>query len=443
MPHTEAQPDAGKLPAADLPDDLSEFDAYGLWDGLNVYDSHGDLAATVKTHPGRFFPGSPSHYVEALREAVLSGQQQDYRVWPVRADIDITQSCTNSCGFCYAQLYAREPLYHKAQMAPGDFESIVVALKEGGTRVVRFTGGGEPLLHPAFEDMVKLPRLHGLRSCVITNGTLLDDSRDRLLVENVDLVRVSINAGTDDTWQRLHRPLRRENCLPDILAHVEKMARLRRQLRPYTRQPLIWLTYLVLPENAHEIPQAARAARDCGADSIAFRSVYHQQRNPWVPDTYNPMTQQLVAAARLHDPPTFQVFTPKTPLWEVWERKPQEQGSPCHKCRLVTIIEATRDGSQVKLCDVHRGMSGDVPGRAGECLGTLGPSTTFGDVWNAAHARGLLADRPKRCGEHCIAFTFNETIAQIWRSLVQDPGAVFRRCNARPVGYPPLPPMEP
>lgn len=439
MPDTRAQSDAMGPQASDLPDDMTEFQAYGLWDGLNVYDTHGCLRRTIAAHPGRFFPADPAHYVESIRAAVLSDRQQEHPFWPVRADIDITQRCTNNCYFCYATLYTRARMYRDAEMSAAAFESIVHDLAAGGTKVVRFTGGGEPLLHPGFRQLAQIPRRLGLRSCVITNGTLLDDTLDRLLVENLDHVRVSVNAATEATWARIHRPALRANGWREILTHVERMARLREAAGGGARRPLIWITYLLLPENAGEIYAAARAVRECGADSISFRSVYHDLSSPWTDATYRTMSEELARAGELHAPPTFQVFTPRTPLEEVWRRQPQGAFARCFKCHLVTFIEATNAGAQVKLCDVHRGISGDEVGRRGLSLGTVAGDTTFPEVWHSRRARSLLRNRPEACGQHCIAFTFNRIVAGIWDALAEDPGAVFRRRRGRPLGYSPLP----
>jgi MoaA/NifB/PqqE/SkfB family radical SAM enzyme len=62
-----------------------------------------------------------------------------------------------------------------------------------GTSVVAFSGG-EPLLHPELDDLIRRIRSHGMMAGLITNGFLLSEERIRALNEaGLDYLQISID----------------------------------------------------------------------------------------------------------------------------------------------------------------------------------------------------------------------------------------------------------
>ena len=404
--------------------ELSEAQAYGLWNSLCAYKRSGDLIATIPAHPGFIFPESPSDYIEALRKAVISGDN-NFQFWPIRVDIDVTQKCNNNCRFCYSRLYANESLYANAEMSAWEFERISQELSLGGTKCIRFTGGGEPLLNPEIKKMLPIPKSLGLKSCIITNGHLLNEEINELLVSNVDHIRISLNASTDNTRKYLHRPAVQTNNLSDIVKEISNLVNFRNNICSSERKPLIWVTFLIVPQNIREIYSAAKVMKDCGVDSISFRSVYHNLARKLSAEEVNMLQKELKLASSLDVPPTFQVFIPKRDINSVWKIAPQNQFKRCLQCHLITIIEMTNQGPMIKICDVNRGYHGEKMGVPGKSLGTLDSRNNFTKVWGSNYAKTTLLDRPHKCGEHCIASSMNNTLNNVWDTLSEHHDAIF------------------
>jgi MoaA/NifB/PqqE/SkfB family radical SAM enzyme len=420
METRKASPHFGDLASTwPIPSGLSDFEAYGLWNSLSVYDRTGELLAVIPAHDGDFFPESPLDHVEVLREAVLSHGETPRVFWPVRVDVDVTQNCTNNCYFCYSREYAFEPRYRGAEMSPIILERLVEELARGGTRTIRFTGGGEPLLHPEIERMLSVPRRYGLRSCVITNGDLLNEKLIELLVSDIDHIRLSLNAARDDTRRAVHRPITEVNDLSSIFRHLRQISELRNIIWPSERRPSIWTTFLLLPENVGEVYLAAQMARDCGADSISFRPIYHDLSSPLSKDGEQRLQVQLERALTLHSPPAFCVFTPKRDLSIAAHLSPEAHFARCISCRVRTVIEATGQGPMIKVCGLHRGVNGNSLGLVREDLG-------FGAIWNSAGTSRLLSERPRVCG-NCIDVSMNVTLNRLWAVLVEHPDAIVRK----------------
>jgi len=70
--------------------------------------------------------------------------------------------------------------------------------------LVRFTGDGEPLLHPKMTDMIAHSRKVGIRSInLTTNGSLLRDKRlDNLLRDPPHILDISLDAFTPETYAK-------------------------------------------------------------------------------------------------------------------------------------------------------------------------------------------------------------------------------------------------
>lgn len=402
-----------------IPCELSDFDTYGLWNCVGAYDQTGRLLEAVAAHDGDFFPESPLDHIERIREGLRLSEIRRHNYWPVRVDVDITQKCTRNCYFCYSRRYAFQPLYLNAEIPATIFEAILEELADGGTKSIRFTGGGEPLIHPEIKEMLLLPKRYALRSCLITNGDLLDEEICELVVANVDHIRISINAARTCTRARLRGMTPGVNGLFKIYQYIKHMARLREAVWPSQRKPGIWATFLILPENASEIYLAAQMVRDCGVDSISFRPVYHNLCHRFTVHDMSVLQEQLRSASSLHNPPIFQVFTPKRHLTLAGPLPPVLHFKECMSSRLRTIIEATSLGPMIRVCGLHRGT-----GKAH--LGLIERRTRFSELWNSRRTEEILCDLPEVC-EGCIDVSMNVTLNGVRRILREHPDAVFRK----------------
>lgn len=413
-----------------IPRDLSNFLSYGLWNSLGAYNHTGELVGIAPAHDGDYFPANPLDYIELIRDAVISGKADDYVFWPIQADIDITQRCTANCIFCYSRPYAFNTLYRDAEISVATFENILKELAEGGTRVIRFTGGGEPLLHSEIKTILPMPHRYGLQSCIITNGDLLDEEVSKLMVYNVDHIRVSVNAAQDSTRQLLHRPVIGVNNLSKIFEQIEYIAQLRQTIWPSQKRPLIWATYLIVPKNISEIYSTAQILRDCGVDSISFRRVYHERSGRFSTSELDILHQQLCLASELHSPPTFQVFTPKRDITKAWHISQRTLFARCISCRMRTVIEATNLGPMIKVCGLNRGIGiyGERKGVPGESLGVIGENTSFFDLWNSNDTKKKLANRPEICVKNCSVISINITLNRIYEILVNNPESIIHKC---------------
>lgn len=120
---------------------------------------------------------------------------------PLVVDLDPTTFCDLACPECISGKFLNRGRFTKERLIQlvGEFAS-------SGVRAVVLIGGGEPLAHPGTKDVIALLGAHGIHVGVVTNGTLIDRHLDEL-AQHTKWVRVSVDAGTSETYQ-VFRPNR-------------------------------------------------------------------------------------------------------------------------------------------------------------------------------------------------------------------------------------------
>ncbi len=133
---------------------------------------------------------------------------------PVLANYYVTYRCNAKCGFC--DIWEKpSPLVDLV-----DVRRNLDALKRLGVRIVDFTGG-EPLLHPQLDVLLREAKQRGFLTTVTTNG-LLYPKRAEALRGLVDLLHFSIDA----PYPGAHDRSRGVRCFERLLQSIETALRL-------------------------------------------------------------------------------------------------------------------------------------------------------------------------------------------------------------------------
>jgi len=115
-----------------------------------------------------------------LRGLVDTGHPLLVHVIPIRR-------CNIDCGYCNEYDKVSDPVPYETMCERVD------ALAGLGTSVVAFSGG-EPLLHPQLDDLIRRIRGRGMMAGLITNGFLLGEQRIRALnAAGLDYLQISID----------------------------------------------------------------------------------------------------------------------------------------------------------------------------------------------------------------------------------------------------------
>lgn len=241
-----------------------------------LLDSIHDFANKL-TQPGAV--DALRHYVRwqvAQRQAadVDASQFDASRVpdfAPVSINLDLTTACNYQCDHCVDLDILNTGIRY-------DHDQLISSLglmAERGLKSVIVIGGGEPTLYPKFAETIRYMKSLGLQVAIVSNGTgnrKIAEVAD--CMDKNDWVRLSLDSGSDETFQAMHKP-RKSFSLYDICAAVPA-------IRAANPDVTVGFSYIVtwrganindrdIVENLHEIALAAKLARDSEFSYISFK----------------------------------------------------------------------------------------------------------------------------------------------------------------------------
>lgn len=122
----------------------------------------------------------------------------DFHKYPVLSEIAVTYRCNLNCEFCYVGEHGTD------ELNTSDMKKVLFKIcREAKVPSVSFTGG-EPLLRKDIFKLISYAAKLGLWTNLITNGTLLDDTRVQDLKRaGLSSAQVSIEGPTGEIHDRI------------------------------------------------------------------------------------------------------------------------------------------------------------------------------------------------------------------------------------------------
>lgn len=215
---------------------------------------------------------------------------------PAHVQLILSDMCNQACGFCAYRdpTYSSSKLFYEIKpngaglrrdaehpernynpnrMIPEEkAHEIISECMEMGVSGLQFTGGGEPTIHPHFDDLLGYTQGLGIATSLVTNGVNVGKKfeawKERLI--ELSWIRFSLDAGRLETYKNIRN-------VPDwhFTAALEGIRALRR-LRDDRggKGPVIGVGFVVTPDNWREVVDASVLARDCGADNIRISAQF-------------------------------------------------------------------------------------------------------------------------------------------------------------------------
>jgi pyruvate-formate lyase-activating enzyme len=192
--------------------------------------------------------------------------------FPSQIIMDITEVCNLACVHCQHPEFKASSHYAGRQLDPVLNAKMVDEVRTHGrgvTQYIRYTGNGEPLVHPAAYDMIEEAVRHsGVFVTLTTNGTIMNERRTtRLLEAGVHMIDISIDAFRPETYAAI----RRNGKLATTREHVLRLIRWVREARSATK---VVVSYIEQPVNAAETADFEAFWRDAGAHEVVVRRLH-------------------------------------------------------------------------------------------------------------------------------------------------------------------------
>lgn len=338
--------------------------------------------------------GSPYSAWKVFRHrAHLDALASGVHVAPIHVQIVPTNRCQQGCRQCAYRLdgYTSSELFDRRDEIPlPKLLEIVSDCGAMGVKAIEVTGGGEPTLHPGFDELCLAVLDRGIDLGVVTNGAT-EWRRDRFsILSKAKWVRVSIDAGTPETYALYRRS--------SLEVFHEVRAVVRRLAASKGPETVVGVGFVVTAENWREVIQAAENARDDGADNIRISAAFQPAGASYFSEFVVEVSELCRQAEELSDK-SFQVFNNFPERFSELARG-HPKDDYCGYQRLSTYIGA--DLMVYRCCVLgysRHGVLGDLEFQR------------FSGMWFSESTKRLLDDFDARCCLRCMFWSKNAAIA--------------------------------
>ena len=127
------------------------------------------------------------------------------------------------------------------------------------------TVAGEPMMSQGFDHMIEVAEAFGVKAEMFSNGTLMSDSRIKLLAPNLSALSISFDGASKDTFEFIREGAEFEH----VKERTQKMIQYCRETLPEDQQPQLLLNCTLMERNIRELPALVRvAASELGVDNL-------------------------------------------------------------------------------------------------------------------------------------------------------------------------------
>lgn len=334
-------------------------------------------------------------YQRSVHPAVLQVAEGKRLDSPLVVDLDPTTVCDLACPECISS-----QVLHHGQIGRDRIVRLAEEMAESDVRAVILIGGGEPLLHRSVGQIIEVLHGAGIQLGLVTNGTQIHRHVDQL-AGMLSWVRVSMDAGTSDTYQAFRPSRGKHSAFPQVIENMRLLASRKKGRLGYSF--LLMQRFdddgKVTDSNYGEVYEAGLLAKDIGCDYFEVKAMLdedHYTVNQRVEDI-EAVEEQIARLRELEDD-SFHILYSSN--WQaVRHSAATEQPKEYHSCA-VAELRTTITPTGVFVCPYHRG---NPKGRIGDIQ-----NMTFSEMWAAADT--TVIDPSEDCRFVCARHATNQEI---------------------------------
>lgn len=276
---------------------------------------------------------------------VISGVTKKNVVWgyPPIVNVEPTNVCNLRCPLCITGSMQMQRPYGRINVE--QFQSFIDQVADKIIYVTLYHQG-EPYLHKEFNEMVTYAKAKNVYVTTSTNAHFFTpELADRVVQSKLDSMIISLDGVTQETYAK-YRVL---GNLDTVLDGIRNLVAAKRRL--HSKVPYLFLQFLVMKHNEHEIPHVKVLAKELGVDRLLIKTTQVmtlEEAKAWLPETDKYRRYELTEDAF---------------------RVKQGQGV-CPRVWMTTLVDW--DGQVVPCCFDKNGE---------HALGHLGNGESFDDIW--------------------------------------------------------------
>ena len=188
--------------------------------------------------------------------------------FPVCLEIHATNVCTHACNHCSFSFLPKGADAHR--LDKDLVFRVVCDFKKCGGKAVLWSGGGEPTSYRSIDnmygikDLIEYTHTVGLDQGIYTNGEGLDDDIISTVIQHCKFIRISLDAFSPETHEKIHNT----RSFEQILHNIEKCVH-RKKLTG--SKIVIGISYLLYDNNIDDIVHYEKFYQTHNIDYIYFK----------------------------------------------------------------------------------------------------------------------------------------------------------------------------
>lgn len=191
------------------------------------------------------------------------GQWQKGRlIAPIYMEIAPSGGCNHRCIFCALDYIGYRPKFLDTQI----LERTLKDAARCGVKSIMYAGEGEPLLHKDIGDIVNLTKKLGIDVAITTNGVFLNDKIIKKCLRDFSWIRVSFNAGSARSYEKIHRCLKGD--FEKAVSNLKNAVAFKHKNK---LNCTIGVQMLLIPENRNEVVKLAKILKRIGVDYFTIK----------------------------------------------------------------------------------------------------------------------------------------------------------------------------
>lgn len=321
---------------------------------------------------------------------------------PVQSDIDLSPQCNFNCPHCNAYNIIDN---QKSNLSIEHWLNVSDFLKDWGVKSSCVAGGGEPMRHPGLGKFLLRQKENNIQNGLISNGSLMTPELIDIMAATCRYVGISMDAGTNKTFMKL-KGISNKKIFSNILVNI---AGLVGRIAQTDSECDVAYKYLITHQNAYEIYEAAKIAKDIGVKDFHSRPVGFDNidkvaglTNEALADVVDVINEQIEKAMELEDG-YFRFFGIRHKFKPNFERKVGFK-----KCSAIPLVATFCADGKVYLCFDRRGDQTQVL-----CEHYPDPKAIL-EVWGSEVHKKMMNDvDPEKC-PRCTFGPYNEMVEQVF-----------------------------
>lgn len=298
---------------------------------------------------------------------------------PICVRVKPTNRCCHDCNFCVYKpaVSGMHPSANRQDEIPEErLLALMTELAGFGVKGVTFSGGGEPLLHPAIGKAMRLLLNDGVDISIITNGQLLCGDTAVVLCQ-AKWIRVSMDYVSAEMMQQTRGA---GAAFAQVRQNIE-------WFREHKRAECdLSVNFIVTRENHLHLRAVTDMLWQWGVEIVRFSPLWTPRFIEYHAPIKEAVTEQLAELHRI-DRPHFKVYDSYRVLPEIYQRSRR-----CYFCEIVPVIAADQN---VYAC---HNKAYDPSG----CLGSIA-AQPFAALWKSVevHCRLHNINPRQSCPHQC------------------------------------------